>query len=1049
LGIKKLLFLYCLCFLLISEKTVAQTYEPIGQHFLYNISTKQYKSNPQNFDVIQGNNNLMYFANVGGVLEYDGENWRTIKIPTQQTFALSKTKDGKIYVGALENFGYLTGNDKGELSYKSLSKNTEKEKTPTIKNIICHDNWVYFFPDKSIANNYVFAYSEKEKKSYKVVAPFKINFEKKCQNKIIIQMDNNEIYTLEGKEFKLLSNNPKWKDLNIQQTLEINKAVLIYDGEKLFSVPRNWSEPTLYTEINLMPNLNDLLFYRNKIITSSKNGIFVCDQYGNLLFPLNKNVGLIDNNVNKLFIDKEENLWAATENGISVIDVNNTLTYYNFFDGIDGAVVSIGKYKNNIIAETKSGVFELKNSLEIHENKAFEKLTAITNSPYGISEFNEGNDTVLIIADFNGILKRTGQNSFDRILECAPWDITRSKMKPNRLLIPDYTSGLIILEFKDGKYSPYFIDDLNNISGRQVFEDENGDYWLSHETNGIYHIREKNSDNLSFEVTFYDQKSGLPEGFCFAFRFNNKLFFATERGFFEKNNGQFVKSKFLQLHFANEYTIHRAKTDQNGNLWISSYDANDIKKYFTGYGKVKDGKVKWVIKPFFKASEEKLDYFFHENESITWFGGPDGLFRFDKRNPENFSRKYSILLRKFSKNDDEILYGGFGETDENSFVFGYDESKYSFEFSATHYKTENGVKYAYFLEGQDKVWSKYSSQNTIEFRNLYEGKYTLKVKALDDFGNISNEYSISFEILAPFYRTTWAYILYFIVFVLIIIGAVRISSNGLKKIIKQRTKEIEEQKHIVEEKNKEIIDSISYAKRLQQAILPSHKFIHENLPDNFILYKPKDIVAGDFYWMEKVGDWILFAACDCTGHGVPGAMVSVVGANSLNRCVNEFKLIKPSEILDKLTFLVEETFSQSESEVRDGMDMSLCALNMKTLELQWAGANNPIWHMRNNILNEIKGDKQPIGKYENRKPFTNHIINVEKGDRIYLFTDGYADQFGGIKGKKFKYSQLKETILEYSFAPLTEQHQKLDAIFEIWRHNMEQTDDVCLWGIKI
>jgi serine phosphatase RsbU (regulator of sigma subunit) len=165
--------------------------------------------------------------------------------------------------------------------------------------------------------------------------------------------------------------------------------------------------------------------------------------------------------------------------------------------------------------------------------------------------------------------------------------------------------------------------------------------------------------------------------------------------------------------------------------------------------------------------------------------------------------------------------------------------------------------------------------------------------------------------------------------------------------------------------------------------------------------------------------------------------------------VNEFKLIKPSEILDKLTFLVEETFSQSESEVRDGMDMSLCALNMKTLELQWAGANNPIWHMRNNILNEIKGDKQPIGKYENRKPFTNHIINVEKGDRIYLFTDGYADQFGGMKGKKFKYSQLKEIILQYSFAPLNEQHQKLNAIFETWRQNIEQTDDVCLWGVKI
>jgi len=325
----------------------------------------------------------------------------------------------------------------------------------------------------------------------------------------------------------------------------------------------------------------------------------------------------------------------------------------------------------------------------------------------------------------------------------------------------------------------------------------------------------------------------------------------------------------------------------------------------------------------------------------------------------------------------------------------------------------------------------------------------LHVKAMDDFGNKSEELTIGFEIYPPFYRTLLAYVLYAVVFILIIIGAVRISSNGLKKIIRQRTREIEEQKHIVEEKNKEIIDSISYAQRLQQAILPSAKFIHENLHENFILYKPKDIVAGDFYWMQKVGDWVLFAACDCTGHGVPGAMVSVVGANSLNRCVNEFKLIEPAKILDKLTQLVEETFSQSESEVRDGMDMSLCALNTKTLELKWAGANNPIWYLKNAELKEIKGDKQPIGKYENRKPFTSHHLQMEKGDRIYLFTDGYADQFGGDKGKKFKYSQLKEMILHFGFSPLKEQHQKLDEIFENWRKNMEQTDDVCLWGVKI
>jgi serine phosphatase RsbU (regulator of sigma subunit) len=1049
LGIKKWIYILFGFLYFFSGNLHSQSYDPIGQHFLYSVSAKQYKSNPQNFDLLQGDNNLMYFANAGGILEFDGESWRTIKIPTQKTYCLDKNKEGVIYAGATDNFGYLSPNEKGELTYFSLSDKNKKEKTPTILDVICADGWVYFFPDRNLANNYIFAYSEKEKKSYKVVTPFKIVFQKKSLNKIIIQLDDNFIYTLKENNLQQISSSEKWKEVNVRQILDINQSSFVYDGEKLFSVTRNWEEPVLFPDIHLMPNLNNLIYFKNKIITASKSGIFVCDNTGKLLFPLNKNVGLIDNNVNKLFIDKEENLWAATENGISVIDVNNTLTYYNFSDGIDGAVVSIGNYKNNLIVETKSGVFELKKQIEAGENIAFEKLSAITNSPYGLTQFQEGSDTVLFIADFDGILKRTGLNNFERILSCAPWDIVWSKKNKNRLLIPDYTSGIILLEFQNGQYAPLYIDELNNVSGRQVFEDENGDFWLSSETNGIYHIQEKKTDKPEFKITFYNEKNGLPEGFTFAFRFNHTLYFATESGFYEKTEEKFVKSNLLKMTFAQKYTIHRAKTDTQGNLWVSAYDANDIKKYFTGYARIKNDKLYWIRKPFFKASEEKLDCFFHQNESTTWFGGPDGLFRFDKRNPENFSRKYELLLRKFTRNDDELLFGGAGNFDETNFVFSFDESKYYFEFAAAHFKTENGIRYSFFLEGQDKTWSKYTSQNHIEFRNLYEGKYTLNVKAIDDFGNVSKVFKIHFEIEAPVYRTFWAYIVYVVLFVLIIIGAVRISSNGLKKIIKQRTREIEEQKHIVEEKNKEIIDSISYAKRLQQAILPSQKFIHENLNDTFILYKPKDIVAGDFYWMEKVGDWVLFAVCDCTGHGVPGAMVSVVGANSLNRCVNEFKLVQPAKILDKLTQLVEETFSQNESEVRDGMDMSICALNTKTLELHWAGANNPIWYIKNNELAEIKADKQPIGKYENRKPFTHHSVQLQTGDRIYLFTDGYADQFGGEKGKKFKYSQLKETILSYSFAPLDEQNKKLDEIFEKWKTNMEQTDDVCLWGVKV
>ena len=268
--------------------------------------------------------------------------------------------------------------------------------------------------------------------------------------------------------------------------------------------------------------------------------------------------------------------------------------------------------------------------------------------------------------------------------------------------------------------------------------------------------------------------------------------------------------------------------------------------------------------------------------------------------------------------------------------------------------------------------------------------------------------------------------------------------------------EITRQKVIIEEKNKEVHDSITYAKRIQNAILPPNKVIKQHLSESFVLFKPKDIVSGDFYWLENSADKVLFAAVDCTGHGVPGAMVSVVGNSGLNRAVKEFGLSQPAAILDKLTKLVEETFvrkdsygARSENEVKDGMDISLCCLDVSKRMLEWSGANNPLWICRNGKMEITTANKQPIGAFEHRKPFTNHSFQLEKGDTIYIFTDGYADQFGGEKGKKFKYKQLEELLIKSQQYFLEEQKTILDKAFENWKKDLEQIDDVCIIGVRV
>ena len=325
-----------------------------------------------------------------------------------------------------------------------------------------------------------------------------------------------------------------------------------------------------------------------------------------------------------------------------------------------------------------------------------------------------------------------------------------------------------------------------------------------------------------------------------------------------------------------------------------------------------------------------------------------------------------------------------------------------------------------------------------------------KQEIINDWVTVKYEYGVNMT-------RVWKIAAICALVVFVVIGIIIFWNRSLKKEIDKRIeaeeklqaslKEIHYQKLIVEEKSQEITDSIEYAKTIQSAILPSPKVIDEFLKDSFVLYKPKDIVAGDFYWIEAKEDRVLFAVADCTGHGVPGAMISVVCNNALNRSVREYNLFDPGEILDKARDIVIQEFEKSETEVRDGMDIAICSLIEDKLE--YAGAHNPLWIIRNGILIETKANKQPIGKFENLQPYNTHSFQLEKGDTIYIFSDGYSDQFGGTRGKKYKTTNFKNFLLSIQESSMQKQLTLLDAEFEKWRGSMEQIDDVCVIGLRI
>ncbi|MFK8046370.1 MAG: tetratricopeptide repeat protein [Crocinitomicaceae bacterium] len=300
-------------------------------------------------------------------------------------------------------------------------------------------------------------------------------------------------------------------------------------------------------------------------------------------------------------------------------------------------------------------------------------------------------------------------------------------------------------------------------------------------------------------------------------------------------------------------------------------------------------------------------------------------------------------------------------------------------------------------------------------------------------------------------ETKEKYILYSgLGFATLLIGVAFIGYRRKRKdnrIILKQKEETEKQKEEIKLAHQEITDSIAYAKRIQNAILPSNSTVKTLLPNAFIFFKPKDIVAGDFYWMEQVDDEVIFAAADCTGHGVPGAMVSVVCNGALNRSVREFKNRLPSKILDTAREIVIEEFGKSDEDVNDGMDIAICSL--KGNLLNYAGANNPLWIVRGQEIIEFKANKQPIGVFRDPKPFVNHEIIVKKGDLIYIFSDGYVDQFGGEKGKKFKPSNLRALLLSIQKQSMEKQKEILNKTFEDWRGRLDQVDDVCVIGLRI
>ncbi|MCX6303084.1 MAG: SpoIIE family protein phosphatase, partial [Bacteroidia bacterium] len=346
--------------------------------------------------------------------------------------------------------------------------------------------------------------------------------------------------------------------------------------------------------------------------------------------------------------------------------------------------------------------------------------------------------------------------------------------------------------------------------------------------------------------------------------------------------------------------------------------------------------------------------------------------------------------------------------------------------------------------------------------NLPEGKYKFEVKSKNQYQMVGVTASYSFHIKPPWSREWWAYGLYVILLVTLIWIIVKYNirrlvkqKDQLQKIVEERTAEVLEQKIEIEVAYGQITDSIQYAQKIQQAVLPASDIIQQSFPEHFVLFKPRNVVSGDFYWYAKVENQIVITVADCTGHGVPGAFMSMLGMSLLKEIVLKEYMTQPDIILRRLRKEIIRSLGQSGKfgEAKDGMDISLCSINLETMEMKWSGAYNPCWIIKEGKLIKLEPDKMPIGISIKMDSFTLHEIKLQKGWIIYLASDGFTDQFGGPHNRKFMVSRFKELLLSISKKSMVEQKEILDITIEQWMGSgnikREQTDDITVMGIKI
>ncbi len=1087
----------------------------------YLDSREGYESN--NWAVCQDDHNAMLFASRKGLLRFDGSDWQYVNIPDIPHRIKLNPYNNKVYIISEYNYGFLERDETGAQYYEALT--FQGELSSRITDVSFNNSMVIFYGEDNISchsitdHQLICRYRSEEYGLFAGI--FSLN------QQVYVNISGKGLFKI-SKDTLISAGISSWNSNreilfsiphNEKQILLGTSAqeLLLFDGKK--SVEFKLSNPDYLVENVLSGglSLNDTAY----AFSTSYGGVLMADKRsGKILYTLNYESGLPDDEIYAMDKDQNNGLWLTYGFGTCRVDMNLKVKDYSNYPGIEGLYTNALWYQGELYMASTEGLFyltEVKNyeEVEIYLKKAAKEPIVEEKTKRRKKRDNLGQDTDEKKSLISRLFSRN--KKADTETESAPSKTTKkqnpapktqyvrkkiSKLKSiehifkkveglnsrcEQLVVCEKgvligsSSGLYLVKeheveqlsdtrnigfiseknpagmhyilSDEGVFSLKFKDDKHVISPISLpveyplFSIISSDsaYWLS-TYDVVYKAEMLGDDSISMKK--YRFNSVFPEELWLAetddilylFSESAVRYFSPEKdSFLIYNSGKDVLQNFSNLHFFPPTAGQQwLKLDQN--MVRFDGDASDFQE------------AKWGL-------FENITAFYSYTGSEYWI--IDDYSKIFKISPE-YSKDSSVNLEIFLERVTNEQGDAF---DLKNLEFDPTEKIVKIEVSAPSFLRSGTTTYQYKVEEKMARWSTWSTNSSMDIL-LDPGEHRVLIRAKNLIGQISGPLTISLTIREPFYQNTWFYIGlipfvlgFFYLLIYIRERKLRKDKRILEFKVEERTKEIQKQKQKIEIQKDEIMaqkdditSSITYASRIQKAILPSKQAFEKTFSDYFILYKPRDIVSGDFYWVTERKSEIIFAVADCTGHGVPGAFMSMLGNSFLNEITKDEGVKLPAyKILNLLRDKINEALAQSGDNVKanDGMDITLCKYNIKKKEIEFSGAYNPLYLLRKGVLTEYKADRMPIGFYPKKKSFTAHTIQMQKDDVIYLFSDGFQDQFGGPFSKKYTSKQFKQVLTGLSPKPMKEQLTRLEIELDTWQGKSEQLDDILIIGVRI